>query len=75
MQLYEEALEYQISIAPGVIFSPSGSYRNCLRLNCGLPWSEEIDRALQILGALSQKQLAGKILAQHWQPEAKALIL
>ena len=64
MQLYEEALEYQISIAPGVIFSPSGSYRNCLRLNCGLPWSEEIDRALQILGALSQKQLAGKILDQ-----------
>ena len=63
MQLYEQALEYQISIAPGIIFSPSASYRNCLRLNCGLPWSEELDRALQILGALAQQQLAQGILA------------
>ena len=71
MQLYESALEYRISIAPGIIFSPSKSYRNCLRLNFGLLWSEESDlakpassgdRTLQILGALAQQQLAKKIL-------------
>ncbi len=62
MQLYESALEYHISIAPGIIFSPSKSYANCLRLNCGLLWSEEIEKALQILGALAQQQLANKIL-------------
>ena len=71
MQLYESALEYRISIAPGIIFSPSKSYRNCLRLNFGLLWTEDSDlakpassgdRALQILGALAQQQLARKIL-------------
>ena len=58
MKLYQAALEYQISIAPGVIFSPSQSHGNCLRLNFGLLWSDESDRALQILGALAQQQLA-----------------
>ncbi len=62
MQLYESALEYRVSIAPGIIFSPSKSYGNCLRLNCGLLWSEESEKALQILGALAQKQLVNKIL-------------
>jgi DNA-binding transcriptional MocR family regulator len=63
MVLYQEALQHKISIAPGVIFSPSGSYKNCLRLHGGLPWSEEIDRAIETLGMLSKKQLARKILA------------
>ena len=62
MQLYEAALEYQISIAPGIIFSPTNNYRNCLRLNFGLLWSEECNRALEILGALAQQQLSSSTL-------------
>jgi DNA-binding transcriptional MocR family regulator len=54
--LFQEALQqHNISIAPGVIFSPSGSYRNCFRLNCGLPWSPEIERAMQTLGHISRR--------------------
>ncbi|PSB18670.1 PLP-dependent aminotransferase family protein [Phormidesmis priestleyi ULC007] len=62
MALYEEALDHQISVAPGVMFSPSGNYANCLRLNCGLPWTPEIDRAMQTLGYLTKRQLARKML-------------
>lgn len=58
----EAALQHNISIAPGVIFSPSESYRNCFRLNTGLPWSDEIDRAMQTLGYLAKRQLAMSIL-------------
>jgi DNA-binding transcriptional MocR family regulator len=56
--LYEEALVHNINIAPGVIFSPSEHYRNCLRLNCGFPWSPRIEQAMQILGQLCKRQLA-----------------
>ncbi|MCU0523465.1 MAG: PLP-dependent aminotransferase family protein [Elainella sp. Prado103] len=56
LQLYETALQHHISIAPGQIFSPSNSYENCCRLNCGLPWSDEIDRAMQTLGRLIAQQ-------------------
>ena len=65
MQLYKAALEYQISIAPGLIFSPTNSYRNCLRLNFGLLWSQKCDYALEILGALAQKQLAELLLKSY----------
>ncbi|MGD2184239.1 PLP-dependent aminotransferase family protein [Lusitaniella coriacea] len=64
MVLYQEALQHKISIAPGTIFSPSGGYQNCLRLHGGLPWSDTIAEAMQILGMLSKKQLARKILAK-----------
>lgn len=57
LKLYETALEHQISIAPGMIFSPSGGYNNCFRLNCGMPWSDEIDQAMQTLGKLIRQQM------------------
>lgn len=62
MELYEQALANQISIAPGMIFSPSGSYSNCFRLNGGLPWTQEVEQAMETLGTLSKKQLARKVL-------------
>jgi DNA-binding transcriptional MocR family regulator len=63
--LYEEALVHNINVAPGVIFSPSGNYRNCLRLNCGLPWSPRIEQAMQTLGQLCKRQLARQYLASE----------
>lgn len=63
--LYEEALVHNINVAPGVIFSPSGNYRNCLRLNCGLPWSPRIEQAMQTLGKLCKRQLAIQYLGSE----------
>lgn len=62
MALYEEALEHNISIAPGVMFSPTNNYGNCLRLTAGNPWTETIDQAVQKLGYLIKRQLAVKML-------------
>jgi DNA-binding transcriptional MocR family regulator len=51
--LAQAALERGISIAPGEIFSSTpGKYKNCLRLNCAVAWSNEIERALETLGEL-----------------------
>ncbi|MEM9267182.1 MAG: PLP-dependent aminotransferase family protein [Cyanobacteria bacterium P01_F01_bin.13] len=63
LELFEEAVQHHISIAPGPMFSASDGYQNCFRLNTGLPWSEEIEQAMKILGHLAKKQLARKILA------------
>ena len=64
MQLYHEALQHNICIAPGVIFSPSRSFNHCLRLNCALPWSDRIEQAIETLGLLSKQQLARQFLAR-----------
>src|SRR5438105_619901 len=52
--LFRAALQEGISISPGPIFSASGKFRNCIRLNCGLKWSDEVDRAILRLGRLCE---------------------
>lgn len=58
MALYERALREGIYIAPGSIFSGSDRFDHCLRINCGYPWSPEIERALETLGRLCRDMLA-----------------
>lgn len=50
--LWRQAIDAGIAFVPGNLFSPSGLYRNCLRLNCGNPWSEDIEAAVARLGKL-----------------------
>jgi DNA-binding transcriptional MocR family regulator len=51
-ELFKTALASRIGIAPGIVFSAKGDYRNYIRLSCGLPWSATIERALDKLGRL-----------------------
>jgi len=50
--LYEKAIADGVAFVPGELFSPSGMYRNCLRINCGNPHSAEIEDAVRRLGRL-----------------------
>ncbi|MBV8377725.1 MAG: PLP-dependent aminotransferase family protein [Verrucomicrobia bacterium] len=48
--------QHQIAIAPGCIFSANGkSFRNCLRISCGYPWSARIEQAMKTLGQLIRR--------------------
>ncbi len=51
-QLYQEAMQHKISIAPGTMFTLQDRYQNCMRLSYGMPWTTEVDRALKKLGNL-----------------------
>lgn len=57
--LGNEALKHRISTAPGPLFSVKERYRNCLRMNCGLPWSDATENAIRLLGTLARQQLGG----------------
>lgn len=50
--LYDQAIAAGVAYVPGELFSASGMYRNCLRLNCGNPFTPAIDDAVRRLGAL-----------------------
>lgn len=52
-RLFERAAAENIAFVPGDLFSPSGLYRNCLRLNCGNPWSPAIEAGVRRLGELA----------------------
>jgi DNA-binding transcriptional MocR family regulator len=55
LELHRQALERNISIAPGPIFSANQNYRNFVRLNCGALWSDRIEQAVATLGELVTK--------------------
>ena len=58
LKLYRVSLEHNISILPGPICSPSGQFQNYIRINCGLSWSDTVERALATVGKLCDKSLS-----------------
>ena len=57
-ELHVRALQQGISIAPGLIFSNTEQFNNCLRLTCGIPWIRESERAMMTLGMLVRQLCA-----------------
>ena len=51
-QLYRRALQHQISIAPGQIFSTDGRFAHHIRLSFGAPFGPDMERCLQTIGRL-----------------------
>ena len=58
-ELFRTALASRIGIAPGIVFSAKGDYRNYIRISCGLPWSPPIERAVEKLGRLVTEMARG----------------
>jgi DNA-binding transcriptional MocR family regulator len=55
LELYKQALQAGITLAPGYIFSATEQYKNFIRLNAAW-WSYEADRAMRLLGELVAEQ-------------------
>lgn len=53
LRLHAAAAAQGISIAPGPMFSAQRGFGNCIRLNCGHPWSAQIEQAVRSLGQLA----------------------
>jgi hypothetical protein len=37
------------------MFSSSGQFRNCLRLSCGVPWSDRLEQSIAMLGSIASQ--------------------
>jgi DNA-binding transcriptional MocR family regulator len=55
--LNKQLSQHKISIAPGMLFTASTKYRHCLRLNYSQEPSDEIKRALEIIGNVAHTML------------------
>jgi len=49
LKIFHEARKASVSVLPGSLFSSSGRFDNCIRLNCGHPWSEKIEQGILTL--------------------------
>lgn len=52
LELAERSFAAGVSFAPGALFSASGKFSNCLRLNCAVRWDARVERALLALARL-----------------------
>ncbi len=52
IEIFNRALQKNIGVTPGILFSSTRKFKNHLRLNCGFPWSETNVQAIQTLGKI-----------------------
>jgi DNA-binding transcriptional MocR family regulator len=53
LTLAERAMERGVAIAPGLLFSARERFHGFIRLSCGQPWSDPLEKALRTLGQLA----------------------
>lgn len=51
-KLYYKAIQQNISIAPGRMFTLQDQYKNCMRLSYGQRWTPFIEERLMLLGTI-----------------------
>lgn len=56
--MFERARAEGIGFAPGHLFGQGGAYDDCLRLNAGYRWTNDLERAVERLGALARTSSA-----------------
>lgn len=59
LSLLRTAVRQGISYTPGALFSASGKYGNCLRLNIARPWTPPLAAGLRALGQAMRARPAG----------------
>ncbi|RZI44341.1 PLP-dependent aminotransferase family protein [Herbaspirillum sp. HC18] len=63
LALHHSAIEQGIAFMPGQLFSASGKFGNCIRLNCGNAWTPEVEAAIRKIGELVYRQLDDRAIA------------
>ena len=58
LALHEDAVRLGLDYVPGALFSASGRYANCLRLNAGYAVTPATETAIRRLGQLFESRLA-----------------
>jgi len=60
-QIFIQAIAQGVGFAPGQIFSPSGKYKNFMRISYGVQWCETIEKAVETLGKLVHQYPAKQV--------------
>ena len=52
LKVYQNALDHNIAIIPGVVCSNSRQFSNFIQISCGVPFTQNIEQGIQTLGRL-----------------------
>lgn len=57
LQLFRKAITHQIAVLPGVMCASGKAFNNCIRISCGMPFTDAIDRGLKTLAAIVREMM------------------
>ncbi|MCP4432449.1 MAG: PLP-dependent aminotransferase family protein [Gammaproteobacteria bacterium] len=57
IEIFNRALQHNIGVTPGILFSATRRFKNYLRINCGYPWDETNEAAIVKLGQIVRDTL------------------
>ncbi len=57
LELFRRALAAGITVLPGIICANTTAYRHCIRISCGQPYNDVLDRGLRTLADIIQQNL------------------
>ncbi|MCP4753648.1 MAG: PLP-dependent aminotransferase family protein [Proteobacteria bacterium] len=60
--IYREALKHRISILPGIVCSSSKQFKEYIRIGCGFPFTPEMKKGIEILGALIGERCRAELM-------------
>lgn len=52
IDVFDMSVKQNIGITPGILFSATRKYKNYIRINCGFPWNEENEKAIESLSVI-----------------------
>ena len=58
LMVYREAQRHNIAILPGIMCSTTPKFKHFIRLSCGFPWSDEVEKGVQTLGKIIERLLS-----------------
>jgi len=58
IDIFNRSLQKNIGVTPGILFSATRRFKNYLRINCGFPWTETNQSAIETLGTIVSESLA-----------------
>lgn len=64
VELFFQAREKSIGIAPGAVFSTQDKFTNYIRISCGTPWSKSIENGIALLGEMA-RHMKDQIKVNH----------
>jgi len=64
IDIFNRALEFDIGVTPGILFSATRRFKNYLRINCGFPWNDANQKALVTLGQIVSECLASRGISE-----------
>jgi DNA-binding transcriptional MocR family regulator len=57
LKLFRRALDANVAVMPGIMCASGDAYANYIRICCGLPYDDRIERAIRTLGRLIKETL------------------